>query len=287
MDSMHECSPAPRAISTEMVASSRASVLQDTESFYGENQSADSGYQVVCSSLPLEDPLCSFVPCSISCNEVSTSQAPECNQRNEEEREAICSKESLKKDLDLEATPSSVPSDKAPESNASRRRIYSSLRPFSMIGPMSDISGGSATLNDVNVAVCQKERALPIILNKKIQRVQASNQFTGNNAEAGSSKDFSLAPKKSSYAQDDNEHHSKEQYIPSEVFPQSTTYLNAGKQGLKRKGPQLLNAKLSTRQTKNRRVKSRFSCKFWFMISYLRDVLYILSNTFTILTYFW
>jgi hypothetical protein len=103
--------------------------------------------------------------------------------------------------------------------------------------------------------------------------VQASNQFTENNAEAGSSKDFSLAQKKSSCAQDDNGH-------------QSTTYLKAVKQGLKRKGPELLNAKLSTRQTKSRRVKSRFSCKFWFMISYVRDVLYILSNTCTILAYF-
>lgn len=246
MDSIYECSPAPRVISTEMVASSRASFPQDTQGFYGENQSADSGYEVVCSSLPLEDPLCSFVPCSISCNEVSTSQAPECKQRNGEEREPIRSKESLKKDLDVEATPSSEPLDKVPESNARRRRIYSSLRPFSMIGPISNISGGSATRNDVNVAVCQKERCAPVILNKKIQRVQASNQFTENNAEAGSSKDFSLAQKKSSCAQDDNGH-------------QSTTYLKAVKQGLKRKGPELLNAKLSTRQTKSRRVKSRFS----------------------------
>ncbi|KAM0835065.1 hypothetical protein ACQ4PT_063177 [Festuca glaucescens] len=259
MDSIYECSPAPRAKYTEMVASSRASFPQDTEGFYGENQSADSGYEVVCSSLALEDPLCSFVPCSISCNEVSASQAPECKQRNEEEREPIPSKESLKKDLDIEATPSSVPLDKAPESNARRRRIYSSLRPFSMIGPISNISGGSATHNDVDVAVCQKERCAPVILNKKIQRVQASNQSTENNAEAGSSKDFSLAQKKSSCAQDDNVHHSKEQYIPSESLPQSTTYLNAVKQGLKRKGPQLLNAKLSTIQTKSRGVKSRFS----------------------------
>ncbi|CAM0877216.1 unnamed protein product [Alopecurus aequalis] len=257
MDSMYECSPAPREISSEMVASSRASYLQDTEGFHGENQSAESCYQVVCSSLSLEDPLCSFVPCSISGNEVSTSQAPECKQRNKEEREPIPSKESLKKDLDLEAALSSVPLDKAPESNARRRRTYSSLRPFSMIGSISNISGGSVTHNDVDVAVCQKERGSPIILNKKIQRVQASNQSAGNNAEARSSKDFSLAQKNSSYAQDDNEHHSKEQYITSEVFPQST--MNVGKQVLKRKGPQLLNAKLSFRQTKSRRVKSRFS----------------------------
>uniref|UniRef100_A0ACD5WD99 Uncharacterized protein n=1 Tax=Avena sativa TaxID=4498 RepID=A0ACD5WD99_AVESA len=257
MDSRYECSPAPRAMSTEMVASSRASFPQDTEGFCGENHSAESSYEVVCSSLPLEDPLCSFVPCSISCNEVSTSQAPDCKQRNEE-REPMRSKESLKKDLDVEATPSSVPLDKASESNARRRRIYSSLRPFSMVEPMSNISGGSATHVDVNVAVCQKERDAPIILNKKIQRVQVSNQFTENNAVAGSSKDFSLVQKKS-YVQDDNEHHSKEQFIPSEVFPQSSTYLNVGKQNLKRKGPPLWNAKLSTRQTKSRRVKSRFS----------------------------
>jgi hypothetical protein len=269
IDSMYECSPAPRAISTERVASSRASFPQDTERFHGENQSAESGYEIVCSSLPLEDPLCSFVPCSISCNEVSTSQAPECKQRIEVEREPIHSKDSLKKDLDLEATPSSVPLDKAPESNAQGRRIYSSLRPFSMIEPTSNISGGSVTHNDVNLAVCQKERGTPMILNKKIQRVQASNQFIENNADARSLKDFSSPQKKSSYAQDDNEHHRKEQYIPSEVFPQSTAHLNVGKQGLKRKGSQLLNTKLSTRQAKSRRVKSRFSCKFWFMISYV------------------
>lgn len=274
MDSMNECSPAPRA--TEMVASSRASFLQKNEGFHGEDQSAESCHQVVCSSLSPEDPLCSFVPCSISCNEVSTSQPLECKQRNEKS-EPVYPKESLKNDLDVEAGPSSVPLDKAPESNPWSRRIHSSLRPFSMLGPISNISGGSVAHNDVNVAVCQKERGTPIILNKKIQRIQASNQFIENNAEAGRLNEFSLV-QKSSDAHDDNEHHSKEQYIPSEVFPQPTTYLSVGKRGLKRKGPQLLNAKLSTRQTKSRRVKSRFSCKFWFMISYVRYVLYILSK---------
>ncbi|XBH73841.1 hypothetical protein VPH35_100892 [Triticum aestivum] len=259
MDSMNECSPAPRAVSTEMVASSRASFLQKNEGFHGEDQSAESCHQVVCSSLSPEDPLCSFVPCSISCNEVPTSQPPECKQRNEENSEPVYCRESLKNDLDVEAGPSSVPLDKTPESNPWRRRIHSSLRPFSMLGPISNISGGSLAHNDVNVAACQKERGTTIILNKKIQRIRASNQFIENNAEAGSLNGFSLVQKKSSDAHDDNEHHSKEQYIPSEVLPQPTTYLSVGKRGLKRKGPQLLNAKLSTRQTKSRRVKSRFS----------------------------
>uniref|UniRef100_A0A453M7U0 BRCT domain-containing protein n=1 Tax=Aegilops tauschii subsp. strangulata TaxID=200361 RepID=A0A453M7U0_AEGTS len=259
MDSMNECSPAPRAVSTEMVASSRASFLQKNEGFHGEDQSAESCHQVVCSSLSPEDPLCSFVPCSISCNEVPTSQPPECKQRNEENSEPVYRRESLKNDLDVEAGPSSVPLDKTPESNPWRRRIHSSLRPFSMLGPISNISGGSLAHNDVNVAACQKERGTTIILNKKIQRIRASNQFIENNAEAGSLNGFSLVQKKSSDAHDDNEHHSKEQYIPSEVLPQPTTYLSVGKRGLKRKGPQLLNAKLSTRQTKSRRVKSRFS----------------------------
>ncbi|KAI4985906.1 hypothetical protein ZWY2020_018536 [Hordeum vulgare] len=260
MDSMNECSPAPRAISTEMVASSRASFLQKDEGFHGEDQSAESCHQVVCSSLSPEDPLCSFVPCSISCNEVSTSQPPECKQRNEEKSKPAYPNESLKNDLDVEASPSSVPLDTVAESNSWRRRIHSSLRPFSMLGrPISNISGGSVAHNDVNVAVCQNERGTPIILNKKIQRIQASNQFIENNAEAGSLNGFSLVQKKSSDAHNDNEHHSKEQYIPSEVFPQPTTYLSVAKRCLKRKGPQLLNAKPSTRQTKSRRVKSRFS----------------------------
>ncbi|XP_044391153.1 uncharacterized protein [Triticum aestivum] len=259
MDSMNECSPAPRAISTEMVASSRASFLQKNEGFHGEDQSAESCHQVVCSSLSPEDPLCSFVPCSISCNEVPTSQSPECKQRNEENSEPVYRRESLKNDLDVEAGPSSVPLDKTPESNPWRRRIHSSLRPFSMLGPISNISGSSLAHNDVNVAARQKERGTTILLNKKIQRIRASNQFIENNAEAGSLNEFSLVQKKSSDAHDDNEHHSKEQYIPSEVLPQPTTYLSVGKRGLKRKGPQLLNAKLSTRQTKSRRVKSRFS----------------------------
>ncbi|PNT73933.1 hypothetical protein BRADI_1g04292v3 [Brachypodium distachyon] len=286
MDTTNECSPAPRARSIEMVASSRASFPRKTEGFYEENQSAESCYQVVCSSLSLGDPLCSFVPCSISCNEVSLSQAPECKQRNGDQGETIYPKESLKKDLDLEADPSSSPLDKAPESvNPSyvpldkapesadpsyvpldktpesgpwRRRIYSSLRHFSTSEPISDILGGSTTHNDIDAAVCQKKRGTPITLNKKIQRVQASNQFIENNAEAGSSKEFSLVQKKSSHAQDKDEHQSREKYVPSEVCPQSTC-LNVGKRDLKRKGAQLLNPKLSTRQTKSRRFKSRFS----------------------------
>ncbi|KAG8098722.1 hypothetical protein GUJ93_ZPchr0013g35991 [Zizania palustris] len=236
MDSMHECPSTSRIVSMEMIASSRASFLHKTEGFCEENQGAEAAElcsQVLCSSLSLVDPLCSIVPCSISCNEGPLSQAPECKQSKEEE-EFVNPKESpMKQDLEGEAGPSCRP----------LIRRYSSLRPFSTIVPRSFISGGSGTHNDVDVAVCQQKRFTAVTLNKKIRRVQASKLFVEDSVEAGNLQEFPKIQKKSSCDQGSSEH--------------QTT-----KHNLKRKRVQFSEAIINTRKTKkNRRMQtqSRFS----------------------------
>ncbi|XP_062214221.1 uncharacterized protein LOC133915176 isoform X2 [Phragmites australis] len=278
--SIDECCSTSRAASMEIISSSRASFHCKTEGFCEENEGAEAEElcQVVCSSLSLVDPLCSIVPCSISCdegpnsqapvckqnegNEGLTSQAPECEESKGEEKEFMYPKESPRmQDLDGEAGPSCVPLVKSPESNVPfRRRKYSSLRPFSTIAPKSNMLGGTSTCN-ADVAVCRQERFTPITLNKNIQRVQATKQFTENNVEAGSLQDFTVVQKKPYYSQDASEHQIREQQISREVC-QSTVNLNVGKQYLKRKRVQFSEAKLCSRRTRsNRRMlsKSRFS----------------------------
>lgn len=210
--SVNECCATSRASSLEIVASSRASFYCRTEGFHEETDHAETEElccQVVCSSLSHVDvdPLCSFVPCSISCDEGISSQAPVCKQNeghevpnsqaplckksegNEgpttlgpehqhskgEEKEFMYPTESPRmQDLDGEAGPSFVPLVKSLESNVPfRRRIYSSLRPFSTIVPKSNIFGRTSDCN-ADLTVCQQERFTPITLNKNIPRVQAS-----------------------------------------------------------------------------------------------------------------
>jgi hypothetical protein len=79
--STDECRFTAGAASVEITASSRGSFCCKTEGFHEENQGAELlGCPVVCSSLSLLDPLCSFVPCSLSCDEGRHSQAPVYNQ---------------------------------------------------------------------------------------------------------------------------------------------------------------------------------------------------------------
>ncbi|KAF8708548.1 hypothetical protein HU200_029918 [Digitaria exilis] len=83
--SVNECCATSRASSLEIVASSRASFYCRTEGLHEETHHTETEElccQVVCSSLPHVDvdPLCSFVPCSISCDEGISSQAPVCKQ---------------------------------------------------------------------------------------------------------------------------------------------------------------------------------------------------------------
>ncbi|KAL6638112.1 hypothetical protein ACP70R_025684 [Stipagrostis hirtigluma subsp. patula] len=279
--SMDGCHLTSGAASMEIIASSRASFHCKTQGFCEENQGAEAQdvcCQLVCSSSSL-DPLCSIVPCSISCdegpnlqapvckqsegNECPSNQAPDCEHTKGEGKEFMYPKESSRvQDLDGEAGPSCVPSVKSPESHVPfRRREYSSLRPFSTIVPKSNILGG-ASVCSADDAVCWKEQFAPITLNKNIQRVKAPDQFTENNIEAGSLQDFSKFQKKPHYSEDPSEHQIREQQTPQEIC-QSTANLNIGKQYLKRRRVQFSEAKLSSRGTKSNRKmlkKSRFSC---------------------------
>ncbi|OEL16897.1 Magnesium-chelatase subunit ChlD, chloroplastic [Dichanthelium oligosanthes] len=290
--SMDECCPTSRASSMEIVSSSRASFYCRTEGSFEENHGAETEElccQVVCSSLSHVDPLCSIVPCSISCdegasdqapvckqseghegpssqapvckksegNEVPTSLAPECILSKGEEKEFMHPKESPRiQDLngEAEAGPSCVPLVKSLESNVPfRRRIYSSLRPFSTIAPKSKILGSTSNCN-ADLTVCRQERFTPITLNKNIQRVQAAKQFVENNVEPETLQQVSTV-KKPYYPQGD-EDQIREQQV------RSTVNLNVSKQCRKRKRVQFSEARLSSRRTKsNRRMhtKSRFS----------------------------
>ncbi|KAF8748273.1 hypothetical protein HU200_013019 [Digitaria exilis] len=296
--SVNECCPTSRASSLEIMASSRASFYCRTEGFHEETDHAETEElccQVVCSSLSHVDvdPLCSFVPCSISCDEGISSQAPACKQNeghegpnsqaplckksegNEgpttlaperqhskgEEKEFMYPTESPRmQDLDGEADPSFVPLVKSLESNVPfRRRIYSSLRPFSTIVPKSNIFGSTSNCN-ADLTVCQQERSTPITLNKNIQRVQAAKQFIDNNLKPDILQYFSVV-KKIDYPQDDIEDRITEQQVSRE-FCRSTVNLNVGKQSHKRKRVQFSESKVSSIRTKsNRRMlpKSRFS----------------------------
>ncbi|CAN6280849.1 unnamed protein product [Urochloa humidicola] len=297
--SVDECCPTSKEPSMEFVASSRASFCSRTEGFREENHGAETEElccQVVCSSLSHADvdPLCSIVPCSISCDEGLSSQVPVCNQNeghegtssqalvckksegNEgptslapecehskgEEKEFMHPKESLQmQDLDGEAGPSCVPLVKSLESNVPfRRRIYSSLRPFSTTVPKSNIFGSTSNCN-ADLAVFQQKRFTPITSNKNIQRVQAAKNLMENNLEPESLQYVSKVKKKQYHPQDDSEDQIREQQVPWEVR-QSTEILNVGKQCLKRKRVQFSEAKPSSVRTKgNRRMlpKSRFS----------------------------
>ncbi|CAL4919710.1 unnamed protein product [Urochloa decumbens] len=297
--SMDEICPTSEAPSMEIVASSRASFYCRTEGFHEENHGAETEElccQVVCSSLSHADvdPLCSIVPCSISCDEGLSSQAPVCNQNeghegtrsqaplckksegNEgptsvtpecehskgEEKELMHPKESLRmQDLDGEAGPSCVPLVKPLESNVPfRRRIYSSLRPFSTIVPKPNIFGSTSNCN-ADLTVGQQKRLAPITLNKNIQRVQATKKYIDNNLDPESLEYFSEVKKKQYHPQDDSEEEIREQQVPWEVC-QSTENLNVGKPCLKRKRVQFSEAKPSSIKTKGKRrmlPKSRFS----------------------------
>lgn len=297
--SVDECCPTSRALSMENVASSRASFYCRTEAFHEEKHGAETEElccQVVCSSLSHADvdPLCSIVPCSISCdeglssqapvckqsegyegpssqapvckrsecNEGPTSLAPECEHSKGEEKDFTHTNESPRiQDLDGEAGPSCVPLVKPLESNVPfRRRIYSSLRPFSTIVPKSNIFASTSNCN-ADLTVCQQERFKPITLNKNIQRVQAAKHFIENNLEPESLQYFSTVKNKPYHPQDDSEDQIREQQVPWEVC-RSSVNLNNGKQCLKRKRVQFSEAKPSSIRTKsNRRMlpKSRFS----------------------------
>lgn len=311
--SMDKCCPTSRASSMEIVASSRASVYYKPEGFLEENNRAETEElccQVVCSSLSQVDPLCSVVPCSISCDEGPSSQAPVCKQSegnegpssqaplwkksecNEsptcltperghskgEEKEFMHTKEfPMMQCLDGDAGPSCVPLVKPADSNISfRRRKYSSLRPFSTIATKSNILGSTSNCN-ADVPVCQLERFTPTILNKNVQRVQAAKEFIENSAGAENLQDFSAVQKLTYHPQDDSEDQIRDLQVPRDVFPSTENLV--GKQHLKRKRVQLSEAKRSSRRTKsNRRIltKSRFSRKFFFLIlvfSILRDIL--------------
>uniref|UniRef100_A0A0E0D8L7 BRCT domain-containing protein n=1 Tax=Oryza meridionalis TaxID=40149 RepID=A0A0E0D8L7_9ORYZ len=242
MDGMDEFPSPSRIASMEMAASSRASFLHKIEGSCEENQGVEAAQlcsQVVCSNLSLVDPLCSIVPCSISCNEGPPSQAPECIQ-SKGDKEFISTKEfPSKQDLEGEAGPSCTPVFNI----LLRRRKYSSLRPFSTIAPRPYVSESSEPHNNVDEAVCQQERFAAVTLNRKILRVQASKVCVENNVEAGNLHEFSKVLKNPSYAQGVSEH-------------QNTT------KSLKRKKAQFSEAKISTRKTKNIRrtqTKSRFS----------------------------
>lgn len=301
--SVDECCPTPRALSMENVASSRASFYCRTEAFHEEKHGAEIEElccQVVCSSLSHGDvdPLCSIVPCSISCdeglssqapvckqseghegpssqaplckrsegNEGPTSLAPECEHSKGEEKEFTHTNDSPRiQDLDGEAGPSCVP--KPLKSNVPfRRRIYSSLRPFSTIVPKSNIFGSASNCN-ADLTACQKKRFKPITLNKNIQRVQAAKHLIENNLEPESLQYFSAVKNKPYHPQDDSEDQIREQQVPREVG-RSSVNLNNGQQCLKRKRVQFSEAKPSSIRTKsNRRMlpKSRFSRKFFFL----------------------
>lgn len=301
--SMDKCCPTSRASSMEIVASSRASFYCNAEGFLEENHRAETEElccQVVCSSLSQVDPLCSIVPCSISCDDGPGSQAPVCKQGeahegpnsqaplckqsegNEgptcltperrhskgEEKEFMHTKKfPMMQYLDGEAGPSCVPLVKPADSNVSfRRRKYSSLRPFSTIATKSNILASTSNCN-AGLPVCQLERFTPIILNKNIQRVQAAMEFIGNSAGAENLQDFSAVQKQTCYPQDDGEDQIRvlQVPLPREVF--ASTENLVGKQHLKRKRVQFSEAKLSSRRTKsNRRMltRSRFSRKFFF-----------------------
>ncbi|TVU44457.1 hypothetical protein EJB05_03900 [Eragrostis curvula] len=266
--SSDECRSTSGAASMEIIASSRASVCCKTEVFREENQDAES-----------LDPLCSFVPCSVSCDEGHNSQAPvykqsegnseyginqppECEQSKGKEKEFMYPNESPKfQDPDGEAGPSSVALVKSPEINVtSRRRQYGSLRPFSTIAPKSNLLEATSTHN-ADVEVCRPERFTPITLNKCIQHVQAAKQSMENEVEARTLQVFSKFQKKPCYSQDSSKHQITEQEIPQDVCQQAAN-LNVGKQYLKRKRVQFAEAKVSSRRTKNSRrmlTKSRFS----------------------------
>ncbi|KAJ1293040.1 hypothetical protein BS78_01G037500 [Paspalum vaginatum] len=276
--SMDEC-PTSIASSMEIVTSSRASFCCKTEGFRKENYGAETEElccQVVCPSLSQVDPLCSIVPCSISCDEGPGSQAPvpkkieenegpsgldpECEHNKGEEKEYVHPEGSPRiQDLDREAGPSCVPLVTSPESNVPfRRRKYSSLRPFSTIATKSNILGNTSNSN-ADVAFCWQERFTPNILNKNVQRVQAAKQLIENNTEAESLQYFSRV-QKPYYPQDASEDQIREQKAPWEVC-RSTGNSNVGKQYLKRKRVQFFEAKHISRTKSSRRMltKSRFS----------------------------
>jgi len=285
--SMDKRCPTSRASSMEIVASSRASVYYKAEGFLEENHRAETEElccQVVCSSLSQVDPLCSVVPCSISCDEGPSSQAflckkSECNEgptcltperghSKGEEKEFMHTKEfPMMQYLDGDAGPSCVPLVKPADFNISfRRRKYSSLRPFSTIATKSNVLGSTSNCN-ADVSVCQLQRFTPIILNKNVQRVQAAKEFIENSAGAENLQDFSAVQKQTYYPQDDSEDQIKELQVPQDVFLSTGNLV--GKQHLKRKRVQFSEAKRSSRRTKsNRRIltKSRFSRKFFFLI---------------------
>ncbi|KAG2544984.1 hypothetical protein PVAP13_9KG399108 [Panicum virgatum] len=264
--SIDECCPTSRASSVEIAASSRASFYCRTEGFHEENHGAETEEvccQIVCSSLSHVDPLCSIVPCSISCNEGPSDQAPVCKKsEGNESPTCLAPERELGKgeekgfmhprmqDLDGEAGPSCTPLVKSLEPDVPfRRRMYSSLRPFSTISPKSNILGSTSNF-DAHLTVYRQERFTPVTLNKNIQ-------FIENNVETESLQYFSTLKKRPYYPQDDNEDQIREQQVC-----RSAVNLNAGKQCLKRKRVQFSEAKLSSRRTKsNRRVpaKSRFS----------------------------
>ncbi|XP_025796630.1 uncharacterized protein LOC112876682 isoform X2 [Panicum hallii] len=271
--SIDECCPTSRASSMEIAASSRASFYCRTEGSCEENHGAETEEvccQVVCSSMSHVDPLCSIVPCSISCDEGPSDQAPVCKKsEGYESPTCLAPERELGKgeekgfmhprmqDLDGEAGPSCTPLVKSLEPDVPfRRRIYSSLRPFSTISPKSNILGSTSNF-DAHLTVYRQEKFTPITLNKNIQQVQAAKQFIENNVKTESLQYFSKVKKKPYYPQDDNEDQIREQQVC-----RSAVNLNAGKQCLKRKRVQFSEAKLSSRRTKsNRRVpaKSRFS----------------------------
>ncbi|ONM10720.1 BRCA1 C Terminus domain containing protein expressed [Zea mays] len=288
--------PTSRASSMEIVASSRASLYCKAEGLLEENHhpgTEELCCQVVCSSLSQVDPLCSIVPCSISCDEGPSSQAPVCKQseghegpsnqapsckKNEGNEGPTCltpeREHSKKKEeefmhtkefpmmqyLDEEAGPSCVPLVKPADSNVPfRRRKYSSLRPFSTIATKSNIFGSTSNSN-ADVPVCQLERFTPIVLNKNVQRVQAAKEFIENSAGAENLEDFSAVRKQTYYPQDGSEDQIRELQVPREVFPPTENLVV--KQHLKRKRVQFSEAKRSSRRTKNNRrilTKSRFS----------------------------
>jgi hypothetical protein len=294
--------PTSRASSMEIVASSRASLYCKAEGLLEENHhpgTEELCCQVVCSSLSQVDPLCSIVPCSISCDEGPSSQAPVCKQseghegpsnqapsckKNEGNEGPTCltpeREHSKKKEeefmhtkefpmmqyLDEEAGPSCVPLVKPADSNVPfRRRKYSSLRPFSTIATKSNIFGSTSNSN-ADVPVCQLERFTPIVLNKNVQRVQAAKEFIENSAGAENLEDFSAVRKQTYYPQDGSEDQIRELQVPREVFPPTENLVV--KQHLKRKRVQFSEAKRSSRRTKNNRrilTKSRFSRKFFFV----------------------
>ena len=298
--SIDECCPTSRASSVEIAASSRASFYCRTEGFHEENHGAETEEvccQIVCSSLSHVDPLCSIVPCSISCDEGPSDLAPVYKQSEGQEgsgnQAPVCKKSEgnesptcllperelgkgeekgfmhpRMQDLDGEAGPSCTPLVKSLEPDVPfRRRMYSSLRPFSTISPKSNILGSTSNF-DAHLTVYRQERFTPVTLNKNIQ-------FIENNVETESLQYFSTLKKRPYYPQDDNEDQIREQQVC-----RTAVNLNAGKQCLKRKRVQFSEAKLSSRRTKsNRRVpaKSRFSREFFFFTisfqSFDRDTL--------------